>query len=139
MKKYLLFLLAFIPVLMFNSCSSDDDNPTVNSQILGTWVNTNDIEVVVTTFNSNGTVTEISTLKLNGAKREYVGTFSTNNDKLNINWQKYRDYNSVSKEWSDYKNDSETVVITYTIKADQLIFLSMEGEEQNSPVYHTRK
>ena len=58
MKKYLLFLLAFIPVLMFNSCSSDDDNPTVNSQILGTWVNTNDIEVVVTTFNSNGTVTE---------------------------------------------------------------------------------
>lgn len=139
MKKCIVFLLALMPMLMLNSCSSSDDEDAINHPIVGTWVYTDNTETNETTFSSNGTVTDLSTLKRNGAKREYIGSFSVNNDKLTITWNKYRDYNSVSREWSDYTNDNETVVITFTIKNDQLIFLSMEGEKENRPIYHTRK
>lgn len=138
MKKYLFIMLAIVSAFAVTACSSSEED-TINHQIVGAWVNSNNIETTETTFNSNGTVTEISTSKRNGAKREYIGSFNINGDKLTINWGKYRDYNSVSKEWSGYTNDNETVVITFVIKNNQLIFLSMEGEEQNSPIYHTRK
>ncbi|MBR8726178.1 hypothetical protein IX296_002589 [Bacteroides pyogenes] len=91
------------------------------------------------TFNSNGTATENRTLKRNGAMREYVGTYGVVNNKLTINWKKYRDFNSVSREWSNYTNDEETVIITFSIKDDMLIFLSMDGEKEQNPIYHTRK
>lgn len=126
-------------MLVLNSCSSPDDDDAINHPIIGTWVYTDNTETNETTFSSNGTVTDLSTLKRNGAKREFIGSFNINGDKLTINWEKYRDYNSVSKEWTGYTNDNETVVITFVIKNNQLIFLSMEGEEQNSPIYHTRK
>ena len=138
MKKHLFLMLTVLGIVsMFASCSSDDD--TVNSPIVGTWTTYDDIETGEITFSSNGTVTANSTLKRNGAMKEDVGTYFVSGTKLTINWQKARTYNSISHEWSDYKDDAETVVITYAIKNNTLIFLEMEGEESNQPIYYTRK
>lgn len=139
MKKYLLFLLAFLPMVLFTACSSDDDDNVINSSIVGTWTTSDITETTELAFNANGSVIENSTLKRNGAIREYIGSYSVNNDKLTINWEKYRDFNSVSKEWSDYTTDRETVIITFTIKDKTLTFVSMEGETTYSPIYYTRK
>ena len=139
MKKYLLFLLAFLPMVVFTACSSDDNDNVVNSPIVGTWTTSNITETTELAFNANGSVIENSTLKRNGAIREYTGSYSVDNDKLTINWEKYRDFNSVSREWSDYTTDRETVVITFTIKDKTLTFVSMEGEATFSPTYYTRK
>lgn len=136
MKKYLLFMLAFLP-MVFASCSSDDD--VINSPIVGTWTTSNMTETTEISFNSNGTAIENSTLKRNGAMREYVGSYSVNNDKLTINWKKYKDFNSVTREWTEYITSKETVIITFKINGNKLTFVSMEGEEENNPVTYTRK
>ena len=132
-------MLAFLPMTLFTACSSDDNDNVVNSPIVGTWTTSNITETTELAFNANGSVIENSTLKRNGAIREYIGSYSVNNDKLTINWEKYRDFNSVSREWSDYTTDRETVVITFTIKDKTLTFVSMEGEATFSPTYYTRK
>lgn len=137
MKKYLLFLLAFLPMVVFMACSSDDD--VINNPIVGTWTVSNEFEDSETTFNSNGTVSEISTSMKSGDKWEYVGSYSINGDKLTINWEKSRKYNAAIKTWSSYSKEKETVVITFKIKDNELIYLGMDGEEQNSPIYHIRK
>lgn len=71
--------------------------------------------------------------------REYVGSYSVNGSKLTINWEKRRDFNSVSREWSGYTEDKETVVITFSIKDNTMTFLSMEGEAVDTPTYYTKK
>ena len=126
-------------MVVFTACSSDDNDNVVNSPIVGTWTTSNITETTELAFNANGSVIENSTLKRNGAIREYTGSYSVDNDKLTINWEKYRDFNSVSREWSDYTTDRETVVITFTIKDKTLTFVSMEGEATFSPTYYTRK
>lgn len=58
MKKILLFFLALMPVMLFTSCSDDDDFVPEPASILNTWhaeSNGKDIYVV---FNDNATATE---------------------------------------------------------------------------------
>ena len=126
-------------MVVFTACSSDDNDNVINSPIVGAWTTSNITETTELAFNANGSVIENSTLKRNGAIREYIGSYSVNNDKLTINWEKYRDFNSVSREWTDYTTDRETVVITFTIKDKTLTFVAMEGESTFSPTYYTRK
>ncbi|WP_212124786.1 hypothetical protein [Bacteroides pyogenes] len=137
MKKSLFLIGLLLSFISFSACSSSDDK--ISSPIVGTWITSDVMETSEITFNSNGTATENRTLKRNGAMREYVGTYGVVNNKLTINWKKYRDFNSVSREWSNYTNDEETVIITFSIKDDMLIFLSMDGEKEQNPIYHTRK
>lgn len=137
MKKSLFLIGLLLSFISFSACSSSDDK--ISSPIVGTWTTSDVMETSEITFNSNGTATENRTLKRNGAMREYVGTYGVVNNKLTINWKKYRDFNSVSREWSNYTNDEETVIITFSIKDDMLIFLSMDGEKEQNPIYHTRK
>lgn len=137
MKKSLFLIGLLLSFISFSACSSSDDK--ISSPIVGTWTTSDVMETSEITFNSNGTATENRTLKRNGAMREYVGTYGVVNNKLTINWKKYRDFNSVSREWSNYTNDEETVIITFSIKDDVLIFLSMDGEKEQNPIYHTRK
>ncbi|GAE15792.1 hypothetical protein JCM6292_2124 [Bacteroides pyogenes JCM 6292] len=85
--KNVLFLLAMLPIVLFTACSSDDDN-VVNSPIVGTWTTSDAFETSEITFKPNGSVTDNSTLKRNGAMREYVGSYSVNGSKLTINWEK---------------------------------------------------
>ena len=78
-------------------------------------------------------------MKRNGAIREDVGSYSVNNDKLTINWEKYKDFNPVTREWTEYITRKETVIITFKINGNKLTFVSMEGEKENNPVTYTRK
>lgn len=136
--KNFLFLLAMLPIVLFTACSSDDDN-VVNSPIVGTWTTSDGAETAEITFRPNGSVTENSTLKWNGDMKEYVGSYSVNDGKLTINWEKRRRFNSVSKEWSGYTENKETVVITFSIKDNAMTFLSMRGETLDTPTYYTKK
>lgn len=57
MKK-ILFVLAFLPMILFSACSSsDDDDNDVASSYVGTWVEKTNVtlEVFHYQFNSNGT------------------------------------------------------------------------------------
>lgn len=136
MKKYLFMMLAILPIVLFTACSSDDTN---KHPIVGTWTNSNNVETTEISFLSNGTVTDNSTLKRNGAIREYIGSYNVNKDKLTIHWEKYKDYNALTREWSEYITDKETVIITFNISGNKLTFVSMEGEKENNPITYTRK
>ena len=124
MKYLFLKLTLLVFVFSLQSCSSDDDN-VINNPIVGTWITFNNVETTEITFKSNKTVIENSTLKRNGAMREYVGSYSINDNKLTINWEKHKDYNSISREWSDYLIDKEAVILTFTIKDNIMTFLVM--------------
>lgn len=56
MKK-ILFILAFLPMILFSACSSSDDDNDVASSYVGTWVEKTNgtLEVFHYQFNSNGT------------------------------------------------------------------------------------
>lgn len=84
-------------------------------------------------------MTDNSTLKRNGAIREYIGSYNVNKDKLTIHWEKHKDYNALTREWSEYITDKETVIITFNISGNKLTFVSMEGEKENNPITYTRK
>ena len=67
MKKILFMLLAMLPMLILTSCSSDEDE---NGTIVGTWFRTSDEGVEETTYNEDGTMSQINTYK-NGEKEEF--------------------------------------------------------------------
>ena len=142
MKKYLLFLLAFLPMVVFTACSSDDDENQI-PEIIGTWDLDNATGYTQSlTFAPDGAVLEYTTLEGTNAKMEEKGTYSVNKDKLTITWKESRYYNFFSDKWTNFEpleKGAETVVITFTIKDKTLTFVSMEGEATFSPTYYTRK
>lgn len=78
MKKILFMLLAMLPMLILTSCSSDEDE---NGTIVGTWFRTSDEGVEETTYNEDGTMSQINTYK-NGEKEEFIGKYSISGKSL---------------------------------------------------------
>lgn len=143
MKKYLLFMLAFLPMTLFTACSSSDDDENQISEIIGTWNLDNATGYTQSlTFAPDGTVLEYTTLEGTNAKMEEKGTYSVNKDKLTITWKESRYYNFLSDKWTNFEpleKGAETVVITFTINGNKLTFVSMDGEKENKPITYTRK
>ena len=79
MKKYLLFLLAFLPMVVFTACSSSDDDENQISEIIATWDLDNATGYTQSlTFAPDGAVLEYTTLEGTNAKMEEKGTYSVN-------------------------------------------------------------
>lgn len=96
MKKLLFLMLAIMPMMLFTSCS-DDDDVTIDSPVVGTWVTSNRyLKITETiTFHSNGTVT---------SKEEYNGDVYTDNGKYTVN------ENVITIYW---QGDNEPVILHF--------------------------
>ncbi len=147
-KKNQLHLMAIMMVAMlslgFISCSSDDDeekDDDYSALILGSWLTEDEYVSELLSFNANGTCTELTEMKGTSlpAKMRYSGTYNVKGNRLTINWKGYEGWNPLTNRWLDMKDDSETVVITISISGNKLTFLSMEGEEANSPIVYIKK
>ena len=83
MKK-VVFLLAMLPIMLFTSCSSDDDEHEIDySVILGTWYETSNIEggeyvsgelELSWTFRENKTATQRLVMYVNGVNMKDAST-----------------------------------------------------------------
>ena len=134
-------MLLFAAVFTLGSCSSDDDdqNEVTTSSIVGTWLTENDSRTEKLEFLSDGTCYENFSLTGVSARMRYTGSYSLDGNKLTIHWIKYQGWNPLDSSWLDIYTDPETVVVTVKITETTMTFLSMEGEDENSPVVYTRK
>ncbi len=136
-------MLLLAAVCALYSCSSDDDNDNKieNTAILGTWYAEEYYgEGTDLTFYSNGRVTEESyPLRGNSWRYRYTGTFKTEGNKLTIHWKKGENWQISTNSWVTDDNEEETVVITFGILENELIFYAMEGEDNYNITIHTRK
>lgn len=128
-----------VAAITFSACSSDDDDNN-NSSIVGTWYTEDNGYSDEITFQKNGTVSAITTsLQYSSLKYRDSGTYHLNGNKLTIHWTRLETWDNGSKVWRITDEYDETIVITITLSDNKLTFLSMEGEEDYSPIVYTRR
>ena len=132
MKKTLIYLLMLLPLLVFNSCGDDKDEPQdgLNEQLIGEWEETradgeSTFEIFHYQFFSDGTGYKwVTNVPYDDDK--YKITWSTSGNRITIVYKAHIFMGSYQKE--------ETVVGTFSVKGNSLT-LNFDGERQ----YYTRK
>lgn len=103
MKKHLLFLLAFTPMLAFFSCSSSDDGTETQlskSELIGTWVGTDKtLRKDTLVFLNNNRCSMVSHyMKETGSGAfknlgiKLNGTYKLANEKVTVTWTDKQEY-----------------------------------------------
>jgi len=102
MKK-LLILMAVIMPFFLTSCSDDKDEPTLEQQLIGQWIEIGDFDLTNLKFNSDHTGSQWATVEgVIEPGSEHAFTWSLSGDKITI------------------KSGSETIVSTIYFKNGQL-------------------
>lgn len=105
----LLAILAFV-TLSFNTSCSDDDDPVIDSPVVGTWVSYHSLLDITSTitFNANGTVRGVETF--DGEDFVSNGTYTVSGNAIHIDW------------------GDEQVTLRFTISGDTMT-TTMDGEQ----------
>lgn len=86
MKKYLLFLLAFLPMVVFTACSSSDDEETNGVSLDGTiWINNDEASEITLQFKKTTCIYYSPADKYNPEFRQ-EGTYKYNPPKIEITY-----------------------------------------------------
>lgn len=103
-------LAMILPMVFFSACS-DDDDVTIDSPVVGTWVTSNRLLGIMETMtlNSNGTVT---------SREEYNDEVYTDKGKYTV------DEDAIIIYW---KGDDEPVILHFSINGNTMRTY-MEGE-----------
>ena len=126
MKKYLLILLALLPMMLFTACSSDKEEETPNALVGTTWQNFEKegdkiTSMTVLEFKSN-TVVKIITdedLDKNPTERDHDegdATYVLNGKKISIKRDIYTAWGEVDgdKLTLQYVDDGEIITMIFT-------------------------
>lgn len=112
MKKasFLLIALAALITMSLNASCSDDDEPAIDSPVVGTWVSRVPLLGITSTitFRPDGTVTAVD---------EQGGNSYTDNGTYTVSG------NAIHIDWGD-----EQVTLRFTISGDTMT-TTMDGEE----------
>lgn len=134
MKKILFMLLAMLPMLILTSCSSDEDE---NGTIVGTWFRISDEGVEETTYNENGTMSQINTYK-NGEKEEFIGKYSISGKSLTYVITSSKMYKpDTCTRIEDHK--TESLQTKFSISGNTLKFKRTNKKGRIETVTFTRK
>ncbi|MCL1947057.1 MAG: hypothetical protein FWF51_07925, partial [Chitinivibrionia bacterium] len=98
LTKFLVACFLAFCAFGFVACSDDDDGPSVDSKVVGTWIAQDGDEVIELKLNSNGT------WEADGGK----GTFSTSGDKVTIN------YPDGTSETASYRVEGNKLIMSTT-------------------------
>ena len=134
MKKILFMLLAMLPMLILTSCSSDEDE---NGTIVGTWFRISDEGVEETTYNEDGTMSQINTYK-NGEKEEFIGKYSISGKSLTYVITSSKMYKpDTCTRIEDHK--TESLQTKFSISGNTLKFKRTNKKGRIETVTFTRK
>lgn len=127
MKKYLLLLLAFTPILTFFSCSSSDEGTETQlskSEIIGTWVGTDKVlrKDTLVFLNNNRCSLVSHHMKETGSGAfknlsiKLNGTYKLDNEKITITWTDKQEYvyTFAKTGWVDMSIEHPTATFVFT-------------------------
>ena len=112
MKKMKLFCGILIGLMIFSSCSSNDDAPTAENELIGIWLR----------IDSNDTFEERYTFNPNQTGNNYFleGSFTNSSD---FNWTTE---NNILNTTTD--DDSFDITVPYQINSDGQLVLANDAE-----------
>lgn len=127
MKKYLLFLLALLPMVMFNACSSDNKEDESNVLVGTKWENKtyklnskNEIESITTLYFQSSTSMTVS---VDGDYDDIEGFETHNSATVAYSF----DGSVITSKFNDYhitgKINGENLIITQTSKDESETFV----------------
>lgn len=135
MKKLLLFILAILPMVVLTACSSDDDKN--ETSLVGTWERAGEGFTEKIIFSKNQILEVIK--KDNGEERENKGAYVTDGKKITVNWIVSRSYSPITQTWSNYKENKEEHIYTYTVQGKKLTVKEIKEGKEGEPSYLLKK
>lgn len=137
MKKYLLIMLAILPIVLFTACGSEE----YSNSIVGAWVsseyNSNDTVI----YRNDGVVIEHEGY-YDGGKLVldyWEGDYTISKNKITIHWKAGKEWRETTKRWSDKKDAESTDIITYSLNGNILKYLDIEGESDYETLTYKRQ
>ena len=125
MKKYLLILLALLPMMLFTACSSDKEEETPNALVGTTWQNFEKeggkiTSMIVLEFKSNTVVKIIAddNLDKDPTKEDHEekdATYVLNGKKISLKQDIYT-------AWGEVDGDKMTLQSVYDGKIETMVF-----------------
>ena len=146
MKKSIinLFTLVCVSILCatFSSCSSDDEEK-ITSDLVGTWVYSDELLTEKMIFNSNGSFVDTCNELVDSEIFRFKGTYSIAGDFLTMKGITAEQWDATANKWVEFEfgniNTSALSKVKFSISGNKLTLSHLGEEDDDDPLVYTRE